>query len=207
MKSLLGMRWFVITFGEIGMTGQKLQLPQGSCSDRHCWVSSCGEHMLNMQNVKHCLTMASELQRTHVFIFSLCLFRNKIVVWICLFFHGRAILKFMHPLKVRKLWSNPEYSGSGLACTCHVIRLNITVGHRTKSVSLLACHAAVIALRDTDPSEIHSDTREHAQGCLVSFLQSLLLEASIMCLRRTGVQIFSQQLPSLEIFYLQSVVG
>lgn len=159
--------------------------------------------MLNMQNAKHCLTMASESQRTQGFIFFLCLFRNQIVVWICLFFHGRAVLKFMHPLEVRKPWSNPEYSGSGLACTCHVIRLNITVGHKAESVSLLDCQTAVVALRDTDPSEIHPDTREHTQGCLASFLKSLLLEGSVMCLRRTGMQIF--QLPSLETLYLQLV--
>lgn len=114
----------------------------------------CSQPSRYIQSLHHSLT---DLKDTEVCLLP-CLFKKEIVEWFCLFFHGRAVLKFMCSLKVRKTCLNPECSGSCLACTCHVIRLNVTqrVTVGAKTTNLLACQSVAIAVCERDPSEIHS---------------------------------------------------
>lgn len=136
-----------------------------------------------------------------------CLFEKEIVEWFCLFFHGRAALKFVYSLKVRKTCLNPECSGSPLARAWHMIELNTTqrVTDWAKSARLLVCQSLAMATCETDLSETRSSLC--SRGAYTAFFIPHYLTVLQHVHGGLGCRASPKQFSSLEIPHLHSVVG
>lgn len=142
--------------------------------------------------------------RTQRFVCPLACLKKERVEWFCLFFHGRAALKFMYSLKVRKTCLNPELSVSSLVCTWHMIRLNTTqrIMDWAKTASLLVCQSLVMATCDT---ETHSSLC--SQGAYTAFSTPHYLKVLQHAQGGLGCRASPEQFSSLETPHLHFVVG